>query len=246
MEHRDEIEFDLVQLMRFLLKKAWIIVLALLVSGVVGFLVSKLLTTPTYTTSCRLYVYDENKEMSYNDLVIATQLTNDCEIIITGQNVTKPVIEKLGLKMTPEALGKRIVVGSEDNTRVLHLEYTDTNPERAALILNEICAEAASQIQTVMKVDAVTQLYAAEVPTSPSSAGPGRDALLFGLIGAVMAIAILVVIFLLDDTIRSEDDVTRYLGLSTLGAIPSSEELGAPRKAGEAANGKGVARFAKK
>lgn len=246
MEHRDEIEFDLMQMLRFLMKKAWIVVLAALVCAVGGFAVSKLLSTPEYTTSCRIYVYEEGKEMTYNDLVIATQMTNDCEIIITGHNVTKKVVENLGLNMSAESLSKRLKVSSEASTRILDLEYTDTNPERAAAILNEVCAVASVQIKEITSVDAVKTVFEAEVPTTPSSAGPTRSAMLAAILGAVLAIGVLVVIFLMDDTIRSEDDVERYLGLSTLGAIPISEELGVAKKLAEMAKNKGAARFAKK
>lgn len=245
MDNRDEIEFDLIQLMRFLLKKVWIILLVVALCGVGGFVASKLFATPEYTTSCRIYVYKDG-EVDYNNLVIATQMTNDCELIITGQNVTERVIENLGLKMSPASLSKRITVSSESNTRILDLEYTDTNPERAAAILNEVCDVAAVQIKEITKASVVTIVYEAKVPTSPSSAGPTRTAVLVAVIGAALTIAILVVLFLMDDTIRTEDDVERYLGLSTLGAIPISDELGTSKKTGDNSKTKGAARFIKK
>ena len=48
----------------------------------------------------------------------------------------------------------------------------------------------------------------------------------------LMALAgIYAVRFILDDTIRTEEDVEHYLGLSVLGVIPESEELRAERAA---------------
>ena len=249
MEKNDEIEFDLLQLARYVFKKGWVVILAALVFGIGGYFGSKLLITPEYTTSCRIYIYQKNADkvtMDVPNMTIATQLCNDCEIIITGQNVTREVVNNLGLKMSASALSSRIEVTSEDNTRILQLKYTDTNPERAAAILNEICNVAAVQIKGVMEVDAVKTIYKAEVPTTPSSDGPGKYAVIVAAIGAVLAVCVLIVLFLLDDTIRNEEDVTRYLGLSTLAAIPACEELGTARKIAEAAKSKGTARFAKK
>lgn len=250
MEKTDEIEFDLLQIVRHVVKKWWVIVLATLVFAVGGYFGSKLMITPTYTTNCRIYIYQKNAQqevtMDVNNLTIATQLCNDCEIIITGQNVTRAVVDNLNLKMSPAALSNRISVTSETNTRVLELSYTDSNPKRAAAILNEICEVAAVQIKDLMEVDAVKTIYEAEVPTSPSSDGPGKYALIVGAVGAVLAVCVLIVLYLLDDTIRNEEDVTRYLGLSTLSAIPACEELSVARKIGEAAKNKSTARFAKK
>jgi capsular polysaccharide biosynthesis protein len=184
--------------------------------------------------------------MDVNNLTIATQLCNDCEIIIKGQNVTEKVIKNLNLKMSASALSSRINVTSETNTRILELEYTDTNPKRAAAILNEICKVGAVQIQDLMEVDAVKTIYEAEVPTSPSSAGPQKYAVIAAAVGAVLGVCVLIVLFLLDDTIRNEEDVTRYLGLSTLAAIPVCEELSVNRTVGDAPKSKKTARFAKK
>jgi capsular polysaccharide biosynthesis protein len=98
----------------------------------------------------------------------------------------------------------------------------------------------------VTKVDAVTTVYDAKVPTTPSNIPTQRDTILAGVVGAVLSIAVLIVLYLMDDTIRSEDDVQRYLGLSTLAAIPVSEDLMSEAKAAERRNKNGFARFLKK
>lgn len=246
MEKNDEIELDLLQMARYVLKKGWVVILAALIFAIGGYFGSKLLITPEYTTNCRIYIYQKDQKVDVTNLTIATQICNDCEVIITGQNVTKEVINNLGLKMSASTLSSRIKVFSEANTRILELSYTDTNPERAAAILNEICDVASAQIKNITSVDAVKTIYKAEVPTSPSSDGPGKYAVIVGAAGAVLAVCVLIALFLLDDTIRNEEDVTRYLGLSTLAAIPACEELGTARKIADAAKSKSTARFAKK
>lgn len=246
MEKNDEIELDLLQMARYVLKKGWVVILAALIFAIGGYFGSKLLITPEYTTNCRIYIYQKDQKVDVTNLTIATQICNDCEVIITGQNVTKEVINNLGLKMSASTLSSRIKVSSEANTRILELSYTDTNPERAAAILNEICDVASAQIKNITSVDAVKTIYKAEVPTSPSSDGPGKYAVIVGAVGAVLAVCVLIALFLLDDTIRNEEDVTRYLGLSTLAAIPACEELGTARKIADAAKSKSTARFAKK
>lgn len=247
MDSRNEIEFDLMQMVRYLLKKIWIILLATVLFAGGGFYVSKSTTVPQYTTHCRVYVYQKDEideSVDYNGVVLATQLANDCEILITGINVTERVVENLGLNVSPDYISDRIVVTSQSNTRILEIEYTDSNPERAAAILNEICDEGSKQIVQIMNVDAVNKIYSARVPTSANPTNESRDAILAGAVGALLAIGVLVVLFLMDDTIRNEDDVERYLGLSTLSALPSAEELDTQTET--TAKGKQTARFAKK
>lgn len=238
MEKKKEIEFDLVELLLFLKKRIWIILLAVVVCAVGGFVGNKLFVTPQYTAAARLWVYRQADQVTASSMQTATQLRRDCEILITGENVTKKVIEQLDLNMTPSGLSKRIKVTAQENTRVIGVELTDTDADRAALILNSICKVATDEINSIIggkggtdtKEDVITVVYEAAVPTSPSSRGAKTMAVLAAALGGLLSLAVLVVVFLTDDTIRTEDDVDRYLGLSTLAVIPVSAELGIVKK----------------
>lgn len=239
MEKKNEIEFDLVELLLFLKKRIWIVALAVVVCALGGFVGSKLFTTPKYTAAARLWVYRQTDQVSASGMQTATQLRRDCEILIAGENVTEKVIEQLDLNMSPASLSRRIKVTTKDNTRVIGVEFTDTNPERAALILNTICKVATDEINGIIggkngteenKEDVITVVYEAAVPTAPSSRGAKTIAILAAALGGILSLGVLVVIFMVDDTIRTEDDVERYLGLSTLAVIPVSAELGTVKK----------------
>lgn len=235
MENRNEIEIDLLGLLLHLKTKIWIILLATVVFAVGGFVWAKVSNTPVYTAEARLYVYQKSANQSTTDdnsftpdnssLSVATQLLRDCAVIITGENVTDPVVQSLGLDISPKELGSSVKVKYEDNTRILKLSYTDTDPNRAAEVLNAVCDEAEKQIVDIMKVDALETIYKASVPTVENPINIQKDVITAAIIGAVLAAVVVIVIFLLDDTIRTEDDVENHLGLSTLASIPVSVEL---------------------
>ena len=127
--------------------------------------------------------------------------------------------------MKPQKLANKIHVTSPDNTRVLQISVTDSDPELAASIANTVRQEAVVQLETIMAVDAVNLVYEASVPTAPSSPNVMRNTALAALLGLVGAVAVLSVVFVLDDTIRTEEDVERYLGLSVFGVIPNCKEM---------------------
>ena len=226
--HNEEMEIDLLELFYYLKKRILIIIAVCLLCAVVGFMGTKLFITPEYTTNTRMYVLNRSNENNVvtSDFQIATYVMNDYKALITGQNVTKEVISKLGLDMKPETLSKKIQVTSPDNTRVLQISITDTNPQLAADIANCVREVASEQIQEIMAVDAVKLVYVAETPMEPSGPNTMRNTALAGILGLVIVVGIYAVIFILDDTIRTEEDVTRHLGLSTLGVIPVSMEMG--------------------
>lgn len=234
MEKVRDTDLDFLDLFQYLKKKVWLLGTVFAVCAVLGFLVSALLIAPKYTAATRMYVLNRTTEAAvvYADIQTSTYLLSDYRVLITGQNVTKEVIAKLNLDMKPEELEARIKVTAPENTRVLQISISDTDARRAADIANCVRQVAASQIQEIMDVDAVKLVYEAEVPQEPSSPNVVMNTILAALVGLFAAMGVLSVVYVLDDTIRTEEDVEHYLGLSTMGVIPVADELGSNQEAG--------------
>jgi len=226
-QNEKQIEIDIIGLFHHLKKWFVIILAAALVCGVAGFLYAETFIKPTYTAETRLYVLNRSSTTAVQsgDFQLSDQLLKDYQVLITGKNVTGKVVEQLGLKMSPNALAGKISVTALEETRVLQIVVTDGNPDRAAQIANKVCQVAAQELQRITDADAVNQLYEAEVPKAPSGPNTRRYLVIWGLVGLLIAAGILSVIFILDDSIRSEEDVERYLGLSVFGVIPDSGDI---------------------
>lgn len=227
MENQTEMEIDVLGLLLHLKSKIWIILIVTLTFALGGYFSTKLLSTPVYTANLQLYIYqDTNRGMDSNVLTTATMVRRDCAVIIKSESVTKEVVSKLGLGISAKDLGSAIRVDSDDNTRILKLTYSSVSPEQAALVLNTVGEVAGEQVKLLMGEDvAIKPVYEASVPQSPSNLNERRNTILATVIGLVLTVSVLIVVFLLDDSIRNEDDVENYLGLSTLAAIPMSDEL---------------------
>jgi capsular polysaccharide biosynthesis protein len=226
MEIQQEAELDLLGLLLHLKRKIWMIVAVTVVAALIGYVGAKMFTTPLYTATTQVYVYQQDQDyMDYNNLTVASQLRRDCMVIIKGESVTREVVEKLNLPMSPKALAKAIKVETEDNTRILKISYTDVNPERATMIVNTVREVAAETTKELMQTDVLRTLFEASLPQAETTTNVRKSTLVAAGVGAGVMTALLVIFFLLDDTIRTEDDVQVHLGLSTLAVIPLSNEL---------------------
>ncbi len=228
MDNQNEIEIDLMGLLLRLKKKIWIILLVTVIFALGGFVGAKLLHTPMYSAVSQVYVFQANVGagmMDTNTLTVATQVRRDCALIIQGESVAREVINRLGLKTTPERLMSSIKVTTEENTRILNLQYTGADAQQAALIINTVREVAAEQIAELMDMDVLRTVYEATVPEVPSNMNTKRTVVMAAALGLALSVVVLVVFFLLDDTIRTEDDVQNYLGLSTLAVVPVSDDL---------------------
>ena len=227
MVNQKETEMDLLELFHHLKKKIPLLLAACLICAVATFAVTTLLIPQKYTAVTRVYVLNRSEDTAVvsADFSLSDYMINDYKVLITGRNVTKEVISQLNLDMTHRELSKMIQVSAADNTRVLQISVTDTEAQRAAEIANGVRDVAVAQIKAIMDVDAVNLVYAAETPEESASPNVWKNTLVGALVGLLAAAGVYSVIFLLDDTIRTEEDVERYLGISTVGVIPLSREL---------------------
>ncbi len=235
--HQDEaIEIDLGQLFRELLSNIVAIVLTALIGAMIGYLAGKTVITPEYTSTTKIYVTANDETQQSNsvntgELQAGALLTKDYEQIIESREVTETVIARLELKSGDEAMSHSTLLGKisvtiPSDTRVVSISVTDSDPYMACDIANAVRDVAMERIQSVMDMKSVKIVEEANVPTSPSSTSASRVAMMGGVVGLVLAIAVCVILFLRNNTITTAEDVERYLGLSTLGTIPISAETG--------------------
>lgn len=228
MPQQTGFEIDLVGLFRHLAKKLWIVLGITVFLGVLGFLISQFVLPQEYVASSRVYVLNrsESAGVASSDFALSNYVVSDYKALITGQNVTDAVIETLNLDITHEELSDKITVSAESNTRVLQISVTDTDAHLAADIANCVREAASEQIKSIMDVDAVNLIYEAKVPVEPSSPDVLENTVLSAALGGLLSVCVLSAGFFLDDSVKSEEDVERYLGICTFGVIPYSAALG--------------------
>ena len=228
MEKYNEMEIDLIDLFYYLKKKIWLVVAAFVLFAMVGAVFTACFMQDEYTARTRMYVLNRTSDngISSNDYSTSNYMIKDYEVLIKGENVTRKVIEELDLDMSVSALASKISVSAINNTRVLQIVVVDSEPQRAADIANCVREISSEQIKEIMAVDAVNLVYEAEAPRGKSGPNMSKNVALAAMIGVVITLGVLVVIYMLDDTIKTEEDVERYLGLSVLGVIPDSSEMG--------------------
>ena len=235
MENRtenDEIEIDLLEVFSILLSKLWLILSAGLFMALVCFAVSKFLLTPTYESTTKIYILNktDNSSVTYSDVQMGTQLTKDYAELINSRYVLEEVIQKLSLPREYKELLKKVSVTTPSDTRIVSITVTDTDPVQAMNIANCIREAASDHIQNVMDIEAVNVVETANMPTEKAGPSVMKWTLIGGMLGVLILCAIILVQYLLDDTIKSSEDVEKYLGLSTLALIPVSEDASTGKK----------------
>lgn len=222
--NNDEIEIDLLQLFRALRKRIWVILAAMVLCGGVAGAFSKLVLTPQYTSTAMMYILSKETTLtSLADLQIGSQLTQDYKIIVTSRPVLEDVIQKLQLDMTYKELKEKVVIDNPKDTRILSIAVTDPDPVLAKDLVDTIANTSSDYIGDIMEMIPPKMIESGVVPTQKTSPSNSKNAILGALAGMVLVCGVTVAEVLMNDTVQSEDDVERYLGISVLASVPLRE-----------------------
>lgn len=220
----DEIEIDLLEIFHVLWRKAWLIILCFIVGAVVTGAVTKVFIVPQYTSSSMIYILTKTTSVtSLADIQMGTQLTVDFETLATSRPVVEAVIEDLDLDATYDEVVEMITISNPADTRILMISVESPEPELSKNIADSMADATADRVAEVMSTDKPSIVEDAVISEEPSSPSLVKNVAIGGLLAAILVIAILVVKLLLDDTIKTEEDVVKYLELNTLAMIPLEE-----------------------
>ena len=224
-EIRTETDLNVWDVIRILKTKIWGIFAAAVFAAIVAVGFTIVFITPEYESVTKMYVLTKqnNDVITSQDMQTSLSLTKDYVEMIKSRTVTEAVISELGLGIEHEDLLKKMNVDSETDTRVLTIAVRDEDPYEACKIADAIRNTAANHIKKVMDIDAVNVVDSANVPKEKISPSIRRNGMLGGIAGILAAIILILLSYMMDDTIESQEDVTKYLELSVLGAIPMSE-----------------------
>ena len=154
-----------------------------------------------------------------------TFLVKDYKEIITSNDVLSEVIKDEKLNMTEAELAKMISVDIPTDTRLISISVKAKTGQDAQVLANKVREVASKKIKNVTKVDDVTTLGEAKLPSSPSSPNIKRNVLLGAILGGFVAIVAVLVREVLDDRIRRPEDVEDVLGMTLLGIIPDTDKI---------------------
>ncbi|MCH5332917.1 MAG: capsular biosynthesis protein [Agathobacter sp.] len=220
-ERDNEIELDIKDLFMELVSFWQVILLTLALGAVIAFAVSRFLMTPLYESTSELYVLSKSTAItSLADIQTGTSLTNDYMVVVKGRPVLEQVIANLGLHETYGSLRRKVSLENPSNSRILMITVRDENPLIAKTVADQIAEVGSDFIAMKMDQDAPTIIqygYADGEPVSPNTM---KNTMIGGFLGMLLAVAIIVLSYLFNDTIVTAEDVEKKLGLNVLGSLP--------------------------
>ncbi|MEG0301890.1 YveK family protein [Gordonibacter sp.] len=218
----------LLELLHLLRKKWFLVVLFPLVFAGATAAYSWGFMSNDYTSNVSLYVLTKtdsqnSSNITSSDVTASQQLANDIAVLAKSNRVIDATAQSLGMTTLK---GYNVKVDSATTNRVITLSVTGKKPEAVAQIADELGKQTSDTAVEVMDLKAVNVIESAQVPAAPS--GPNRvmyTAVAF-LAGLFFAVALIVLLDLIDTTVKNPEEAEELLGLPVLGRMPSLKGKG--------------------
>lgn len=220
-------ELELKDYFRILRKRIWLILSIVLVTTATVGVISFYVLSPVYEASTKIIVTKSDDQGGISQLDI-NAINSNLKLIDTYKEVIKTpaimdvvVIENPQFGLTAEELITKVKVSSVNNTQVMTLAVQDQDYNQAARIVNAISTVFQKEIPKIMKVDNVSLLNQAKLMDNPVPIKPNKlmNIAIAFILGLFVAVGLALMLELLDDSVKTEADIERLLGLPTLAAV---------------------------
>ena len=218
---------DLLQIAKALWRHIWAIILAAVIGAGAGFSYAYFLIAPTYSSSVMLYVNNgtftigsTGFNISSSEIVAAQSLVNTYTEILNNRTTYEKVIQKSEVNYTPSELARMVKAGPSNDTEILKVTVTSTDPYEAAKIANCIAEVLPDRIAQIID-GASMEVVDTAVPDLHKIAPSITKYAAIGLIlGTLFAVGVITVFVLLDDTIQDEEYILQSYDYPVLAKLP--------------------------
>ena len=205
----DEMEIDLLELLKALLKNIKKILICTLVCGTAMFVLSAFILPKSYNSSTDITIVPAGQPMDYTSYLVGDKVLND-----VGSK----------LRMDSASLNELIVVTRDSNNSYnYNISVTTNDPEKSCNIASKVVDSFKSQLGRELNLNGVTTVNEAQVNNVPVSPNVKKNTLIGLFIGIVGSVGVITLCFLFDKHFKNKDEVEAYLGVDVLAEIPVSK-----------------------
>lgn len=214
-------ELDLKELLTLFWNKKIKILLIVAIFMLIGVIYTVGFVTPMYTSSTTLVLANTaSDKITTSDITLNSNLVATYSELAKSKKVVTKVISNLGIDVDVEKVRKNITVTSRKNTEVIEISVTNEYATNSAKIANEIAKVFSEEVADIYNINNIHVVDKAEVDDIPSNVNHLKDIIMFIFIGLVAAILYVIILNMLDTTIKTAEEVEKQFKIPVLVSIP--------------------------
>ena len=149
-------------------------------------------------------------------------MVNNYIKLLQGNNIQSQVADNLSIPVSQ--VSKSLSISNTTDTQIIEIASTTTDAGLSKRIVDETISVFTTYVQEALDVTNVTIVDHPEVNADPVSPSMPKNMALGGVAGIVIALAYLVITYMLDTKIKNGEQAEQYLGIPLLGSVPYYED----------------------
>lgn len=240
-------ELDLRELIYMFWSKKVQIIVIMLLFVIIGGVYSFMFTTPKYKSSTTLVLATLNdttigktttsasgEAITQTELTLNSNLVSTYSELVKSKAVLREVISNLNLNdINEDQLKKNVSVTAVKDTELIEISVSSTNSSYPSKIANEIAKVFTAKVAEIYNINNVHVVDKAEVSKTPYNINHIKDLIIFAFVGVVIAAAKILLMNMLDNTVKTEQDIEHATGMMVLAQIPKINENSKKGKGGK-------------
>lgn len=234
----EEVEIDLMEYINIIKRRLWIVIMLPLLFSLLSGVVTIFYLPEIYEADSTVYVISNRNVMEDNlnvsvsqsdmmsDLRLSDILANDYQELVRRRVVLNEVIDSLGYQqiLSPSQLSNMITVDLKRNTRIMQIKVKNEDPQMAAILADRVTQVLSEIVSDRFELENITIIDEAIVPTNPVSPRLNLNIAIAFVLGLMVALGVAFLLEYLDNTLKTGDDVEKYLKLPVLAVVPLVED----------------------
>ncbi len=223
-------ELDLRSFFLVLLQNLRLIIAVAVAMAVVFGVATGLLTEDTYSSRCSAYIMNISKEsedgsytgISANGLDTSQKLVDECIVMIRSNRVMNEVAEKVnarGFDVKPEDVRASLSMTAVEETALLRIVSTTDNEKLSQVICEEMLKSVPGIVEKAMNDLVSIEPFDEAEKATKNTPFIARNAILGGVFGLLLSCGLILVRYLMDNTIKDEKDLKTRFNVNVLGVV---------------------------
>ena len=227
-QRNDTVEIDLVPLFKSLVPKIWLMILTGIIVAAIAFGLTKFFITPTYRCSFTAYVNNSHgsESLSQQDINAGKQLVDTYVNIMRSNTILNAAAESVNLDYTYKQLYKMVTAVVQGETEVIAVYVEHPDPQTAYVLANAIANTAPECMSSIVEGSSMKIIDYPMYSDQRYKPNYIKYAVIGFALGVLLIIAITIIRFLANDTIKSDTELESRFSIPILGVIPDVRSAG--------------------
>lgn len=227
-------EINVAYLVKMILSKWWVIALAALLCGSIGFSAAELTKTVTYSSQISFVVSNrqtlDSEEPAYSssDLNASITLANTYKYILSSRTMCEKVAKSCSFNTTAEEVSRAISLNTVTGTNIIIMTVTTESAAKSYDYALAVMHNYTDIVESSGYPN--SSITVCESPVAATAANTNISALMYCLVGAfagaILALIVIMILNMMRNTIQNAEDIHTRLDMRIIGLVLKTQPRG--------------------